>query len=132
MSMSDPLADMLTRIRNGVMRRKAEVDVPASKLHEAVARILVEEGYITDYRRVEDSKQGILTLVLKHIGRRESPIVGIKKVSKPGHRVYTGKGDLPRVQSGLGIAVISTSQGVMTEKECRKRGIGGEVLCHVW
>ena len=132
MSMSDPLADMLTRIRNGVMRRKAEVDVPASKLHEAVARILVEEGYITDYRRVEDPKQGILTLVLKHIGRRESPIVGIKKVSKPGHRVYTGKGDLPRVQSGLGIAVISTSQGVMTEKECRKRGIGGEVLCHVW
>ena len=132
MSMSDPLADMLTRVRNGVMRRKAEVDVPASRLHEAVARILVEEGYITDYRRVEDSKQGILTLVMKHIGRRETPIVGIKRVSKPGHRVYTGKGKLPRVQSGLGIAVISTSQGVMTEKECRKRGIGGEVLCHVW
>ena len=94
MSMSDPLADMLTRVRNGVMRRKAEVDVPASRLHEAVARILVEEGYITDYRRVEDSKQGVLTLVMKLIGRRESPIVGIKRVSKPGHRVYTGKGKL--------------------------------------
>ena len=132
MSMTDPMADMLTRVRNGVMRRKEQIDVPASKLHEAVARILVEEGYIQDYRRVEDSKQGVLTLVMKNLGRRETPIVGIKRVSKPGHRVYAGKGDLPRVQSGLGIAVISTSQGVMTEKDCRKRGIGGEGLCYVW
>ncbi|MAF09673.1 30S ribosomal protein S8 [Candidatus Poribacteria bacterium] len=132
MSMTDPLADMLTRVRNGVMRRKEQVDVPASKLHEAVARILVEEGYIQDYRRVEDSKQGMLTLVMKVLGRRDTPIVGIKRISKPGHRVYTDKDGLPRVESGLGIAVISTSQGVMTEKDCRKRGIGGEVLCYVW
>ncbi len=132
MSMTDPLADMLTRVRNGVMRRKEQVDVPASKLHEAVARILVEEGYIQDYRRVEDSKQGVLTLVMKVLGRRETPIVGIQSVSTPGQRVYAGKNKLPRVQSGLGIAVISTSQGVMTEKDCRKRGIGGEVLCYVW
>ena len=117
MSMTDPMADMLTGVRNGELRRKEQNDVPASKLHEAVARILVEEGYIQDYRRVEDSKQWVLTLVMKNLGRRETPIVGIKRVSKPGHRVYAGKGDLPRVQSGLGIAVISTSQGFMTEKD---------------
>ena len=111
MSMTDPMADMLTRVRNGVMRRKEQIDVPASKLHEAVARILVEEGYIQDYRRVEDSKQGVLTLVMKNLGRRETPIAGIKRVSKPGHRVYAGKGDLPRVQSGPGIARSEERRG---------------------
>ena len=130
--MTDPIADMLTRIRNAVARRKETVEVPASNLREALARILVEEGYIRDYRRIEDGKQGILRLELKYGERRESAISGLKRISKPGRRVYASKSKLPRVMSGLGVAIVSTSQGVMTDKECRRRGVGGEVICYVW
>ena len=132
MSMTDPLADMLTRIRNAAARRKASVDIPASNLHEAVARIRVEEGYIRDYRRLEDNKQGMLTIHLKYGPNREPVIVGIKRVSSPGRRVYAGARNLPRVLNGLGAAIMSTSQGVLTDKECARRGIGGEALCYVW
>ena len=132
MSMSDPLADMLTRIRNAVARRKSEVTVSASKLQEAVARILVEEGYVRDYRRLEDNKQGMLTIYLKYGSEREPVIAGLKRVSTPGRRVYSGVEKLPRVLNGLGSAIVSTSQGVLTGKECVRRGIGGEVLCYVW
>jgi small subunit ribosomal protein S8 len=132
MSMTDRLADMLTRIRNAEMRRKESVDIPATNLHEAVARILVQEGYVHECRRIDEGVQGIIRLVLKYGRDRQGAIVGIQRVSKPGRRIYARKDDLPRPLSGLGIAIMSTSQGVMTATECRKRGIGGEVLCHVW
>ncbi len=132
MSMTDPLADMLTRIRNAALRRKASVDAPASNLHEAVARILIEEGYIRDYRRLEDNKQGMLTIYLKYGENREPVIVGLKRVSSPGRRVYASARKMPRVLNGLGSAIVSTSQGVLTGRECARRGVGGEVLCYVW
>jgi small subunit ribosomal protein S8 len=132
MSMTDRLADMLTRIRNAEMRRKESVDIPASNLHEAVARILVEEGYAHECHRVEDGVQGSVRLVLKYGRDRQGAIIGIQRVSTPGRRIYAGKNDLPRPLSGIGIAIMSTSQGVMTAMDCRKRGIGGEVLCFVW
>ena len=132
MSMTDPLADMLTRIRNAEMRRKDSVDIPASKLHEAVARILVEEGYARESRRIENDVQGIVRVFLKYGPDREKVITGIQRISKPGRRIYAGKGELPRPYSGIGVAIMSTSQGVMTATECGRRGIGGEVLCHVW
>ena len=131
--MSDPVADMLTRIRNGLMRRKASVLIPASNLNEAVVRILVEQGYLTEYSRAAgDTPQDVLSVKLKYGERRERVITGIKRVSRPGRRVYTGKADVPRVRSGLGVAIISTSQGLKTDKECRRDGVGGEVLCYVW
>ena len=131
MSMTDPLADMLTRVRNGVMRGKESVDIPASKLHEAVARILVQEGFVRDYKRIDDTVQGTVRVFLKY-GKERQVITGIERVSKPGRRFYTGKDKLPRPLSGIGVAIMSTSSGVMTASECRRRGIGGEVLCYVW
>jgi small subunit ribosomal protein S8 len=132
MSMTDPIADMLTRIRNANIVGHERVEIPASKLKEQIARILYEEGYIRNYRFIEDGKQGILRLYLKYGENNEKVITQLKRISKPGRRVYVGQGKLPRVLGGLGIAILSTSQGIMTASQCRKSGVGGELLCHVW
>lgn len=132
MGMTDPVADMLTRIRNGSKAEKRWVDVPASKLKKELARILTEEHFIKKFDYIEDNKQDELRLFLKY-GEDEMPIIkGIKRVSKPGLRKYAQAGNLPRVLNGLGIAVISTSSGVMTDRDARKKGVGGEVICYVW
>ena len=130
--MTDPIADMLTRIRNATQLSKDKVDVPASNVKEAIAELLSEEGFIKGYKRREDNAQGSLELFLKYGDNDEQVITGLKRISKPGLRVYADKNELPKVLGGLGVAVISTSQGVMTDKEARKNGIGGEVLCYVW
>ena len=132
MSMTDPVADMLTRIRNANVARHERVEIPASHLKEEVARILQEEGFIRNYRYLEDRKQGILRIYLKYSKDKERVISGIRRISKPGRRIYVGKVELPRVLNGLGIAILSTSRGVMTAAQCKKAGIGGEVLCYVW
>lgn len=130
--MTDPIADMLTRIRNGNMGRHKRVDIPASKLKQAIAAILKKEGYIREYGYIEDKKQGVLRIYLKYAPDSQRVITGIKRISKPGLRVYVQKDNLPRVLNGLGIAIISTSQGLLTDKEARKANVGGEVLCYVW
>ena len=130
--MTDPIADMLTRIRNAIAAKHSRVDIPASKLKLEIARILKEEGYIADFRVIERRPQDQLVIALRYGADRKPAIREIKRVSKPGLRVYTGKDDIPRVRSGLGIAVVSTPQGVMTGYEARRRGIGGEVLCTVF
>lgn len=132
MVMTDPIADMLTRIRNASMVYHDSVDVPASNLKKEVARILKEEGFIRDYRVIDDGKQGIVRLYLKYGANRERVISGLKRISKPGRRVYARRDQIPRVLGGLGIAVLSTSKGVMSDKEARKQGVGGEVVCYVW
>lgn len=132
MSMTDPIADMLTRIRNAHLIYRDRVDVPGSKLKREIARILKEEGYIRDYQWINDKKQGVLRLYLKYGPNKERVITGIKRISRPGLRVYARRDQLPRVLGGLGIAILSTSQGVMTDRQARKLGIGGEVLCYVW
>ena len=132
MGMTDPIADMLTRIRNGSKAGKKWIDVPASRLKKELARILSEEHFIEKYKFVEDKKQGELRLYLKY-DHDEVPIIkGIKRVSKPGLRRYSPAGELPRVLNGLGIAIVTTSNGVMTDREARKKGVGGEVICYVW
>ena len=133
MTMSDPIADMLTRIRNANTAKHDTVDVPASKMKIAIADILVNEGYITKYDIVEEGNFNTIRITLKYCAdKNEKVISGIKKISKPGLRVYAGKDELPRVLGGLGTAIISTNQGVITDKEARKLGVGGEVLCFVW
>ena len=133
MTMSDPIADMLTRIRNANTAKHDTVDVPASKMKIAIADILVNEGYITKYDIVEEGNFNTIRIPLKYgADKNEKVISGIKKISKPGLRVYAGKDELPRVLGGLGTAIISTNQGVITDKEARKLGVGGEVLCFVW
>ncbi|MBO8169402.1 MAG: 30S ribosomal protein S8 [Thermoanaerobacteraceae bacterium] len=132
MVMTDPIADFLTRIRNANMVNKETVEVPASKLKKAIAEIFKEEGYIKDVEYVEDGKQGILRLYLKYGPNNEKVITGLKRISKPGLRVYASKDEIPRVLGGLGVAVISTSKGVMTDKQARKAGVGGEVICYIW
>ena len=132
MVMTDPIADMLTRIRNANSVYHDKVEIPSSKIKEAVARILKEEGFVKDFEVVQDNKQGILKVVLKYGPNREKVITGIKRISKPGLRVYAKKDELPRVLGGLGIAVISTSKGIMSDKQARKEGLGGEVLAYVW
>jgi small subunit ribosomal protein S8 len=132
MGMTDPIADMLTRIRNGMKAEKKWVDIPSSKLKRELARILAEENFIQGYHFVEDNKQGEIRVFLRY-DRNDKPIIkGITRVSKPGLRRFSQAGKLPRVQNGLGIAVISTSSGVMTDRDARKKGIGGEVICYVW
>jgi len=132
MGMTDPVADMLTRIRNGAKAGKKWVDIPSSRLKKEVARILAEEHFIKQYRFVEDRKQGEIRVFLRY-DENEKPIIrGIIRVSKPGLRQYSSATDLPRVLNGLGIAIVSTSSGVMTDRDARKRGVGGEVICHVW
>lgn len=132
MSMTDPIADMLTRIRNANIVRHDRVEIPASNLKLEIARILHEEGFLRNYRLIDDRKQGILRIYLKYGDNQEKVITGIKRISKPGRRVYVKTTDLPRVYGDLGIAILSTSQGVKTAFECRKNSIGGEVLCYVW
>ena len=133
MTMSDPIADMLTRIRNANTAKHDTVDVPASKMKLAIAEILFNEGYIKKYDVVEDGNFKTIRITLKYgQDKNEKIITGLKRISKPGLRVYAGKDELPKVLGGLGIAIISTNQGVITDKEARKLGVGGEVLCFVW
>ncbi|ACV59701.1 MULTISPECIES: 30S ribosomal protein S8 [Alicyclobacillus] len=130
--MTDPIADMLTRIRNANLVRHEKVEVPASKMKRAIAEILKNEGYIRDAEYIQDGPQGTIRLFLKYGKNNERVITGLKRISKPGRRVYVGHEDLPRVLGGLGIAIISTSKGIMTDREARKLGVGGEVICYVW
>ena len=132
MQITDPVADMLTRIRNANTAKHESVDVPASNLKKAIAKILLDEGYIKSYEIVEDGTQGIIRIQLKYLAGKEKVISGLRRVSKPGLRVYAGADELPRVLKGLGIAIISTSKGVMTDKSARANHVGGEVLAFVW
>ena len=132
MSMTDPIADMLTRIRNANMVSHERVELPASRVKAEIARILTEEGYIRNYRLITDGKQGILRIYLKYGDNQEKVISGLKRISKPGLRVYVRVGDLPRVHGDLGIAILSTSHGVQTASHCQVAKIGGEVLCYIW
>jgi small subunit ribosomal protein S8 len=132
MVMSDPIADMLTRIRNANVVRHETVEIPASKLKKEIAEILKKEGFIRDAEYVEDNKQGIIRLFLKYGPNNERVISGLKRISKPGLRVYTKSQEIPRVLGGLGIAIISTSKGIMTDKDARQAKSGGEVICYVW
>ena len=132
MSMTDPIADLLTRLRNGLMARHKTVDVPASKMKAEIARILAEEGYLTGYELVEDGHQGVLRIQLKYGSSGEKVITGLERVSRPGRRVYCGKGGIPRVLGGLGITILSTPTGVLTGTASQRAGVGGEVLCNVW
>ncbi|NLY89555.1 MAG: 30S ribosomal protein S8 [Firmicutes bacterium] len=131
MVMTDPVADMLTRIRNANIVRAKTVEIPASNVKKAVAEILKNEGYIEDYEVLEGNYQGVIKIYLKYVGKKRV-ISGLKKISKPGLRVYVGKNEIPRVLGGLGVAVLSTSKGIMTDKAARKEGVGGEVLCYIW
>ena len=132
MQITDPIADMLTRIRNAGSAKHETVDVPASKMKKAIAEILLNEGYIKSYQLVDDGTQGIIRITLKYLPGKEKAIQGLRRVSKPGLRVYAGADELPRVLRGLGIAIISTSKGIMTDKQARKEHVGGEVLAFVW
>ena len=132
MQITDPVADMLTRIRNANTAKHESVDVPASNLKKAIAKILLDEGYIKSYEVVEDGTQGVIRIQLKYLAGKEKGISGLRRVSKPGLRVYAGADELPRVLKGLGIAIISTSKGVMTDKAARANHVGGEVLAFVW
>ena len=131
MQISDVIGDMLTRIRNANNSKHETVDVPASNMKKSIADILVNEGYIKGYQVIEDGKQGVIRITLKYVGKQKA-ITGIKRVSKPGLRVYANCEDMPRVMNGLGIAIVSTSKGVMTDKEARKANVGGEILAFVW
>ena len=132
MPVTDPLADMLTRIRNAGMVKHSKVDVPASKMKISVAKILKSEGYIKNYKLLKDRKNGILRIYLKYDGYNEGVIIGLKRMSKPGRRLYVKKEDIPPVLNGMGIAVLSTSKGVLADREARKLNVGGELLCSIW
>ena len=131
MQVTDPIADMLTRIRNANSARHESVDVPASNMKKAIVAILLEEGYIKNYQVIEDGKQGIIRIALKYVGK-EKVISGLQRVSKPGLRIYKNTEELPKVLKGLGIAIVSTSKGIMTDKKARQENVGGEVLAFVW
>ena len=130
--MTDPIADLLTRIRNAITARKAKVIVPASKLKLRVAEILKEEGFVNNVSHEEDPKQGLITIELRYDHNNRNAIEGIRRVSRPGQRSYVRHTHLPKVRSGLGVAILTTSKGVMTERDARKHGLGGELLCEVW
>ena len=130
--MTDPIADMLTRIRNANTVKHETVDVPASNMKKELSRILLEEGFIRGYDVIEDGKQGIIRIQLKYGQTGERVISGLKRISKPGMRVYADKHEVPRVLNGLGISIISTSKGILTDKQARKENVGGEVICYVW
>lgn len=132
MTMTDPIADMLTRIRNANNVGHKTVEIPASRIKKSIAGILLEEGYINGFEVIEDDKQGVIKIEMKYGPAGEKVINGIKKISKPGLKVYAKACDVPRVLGGLGIAIISTSKGVVSDKEARKMGVGGEVICYVW
>lgn len=130
--MTDPISDMLTRIRNAVAVGHDELTMPSSKMKEEVARILTEEGYIDRFDVAPSGPGNALTLQLRYIDRHKPVIQGLRRISKPGHRVYRGAGELPRVQGGLGVVVVSTSQGLLADREARRRRLGGEIVCEVW
>ena len=131
--LTDPIADMLTRIRNGNLVFKSFVNMPASRMKAHIADLLLKEGYVRDYKLIQDAKGSRwLRVYLKYTPKRERVITGLKRISKPGLRIYAGAGELPRVRGGLGTAILSTSSGIVTEKTARRLGVGGEVLCHVW
>jgi small subunit ribosomal protein S8 len=133
MSITDPIADMLTRIRNAIMARHDSVLIPASKTKISIAHILKEEGFITDYEVVKgDTPQRVIKIQLKYTGKKEPILTGLKRVSKPGLRVYVGKGEIPRIYEGLGITILSTPSGVMTGRQAWRKGVGGEILCYIW
>jgi len=128
---SDPIADMITRIRNANRARGGRVEIPSSKIKLEIAKILKEEGYVSDYKYKKDNKQGMITILLKYSDRQRI-ITNLKRISKPGYRVYVSKDDIPEVLGGLGISIMSTSKGIMSGKEAKKRHFGGEVLCYIW
>ena len=132
MTMTDPIADMLTRIRNANMVGHKTVDVPASNMKKAIAGILKEEGYIDDFEVIDDDKQGVIKITMKYGADKEHVISGLKKISKPGLKVYAKRNEVPKVLGGLGIAIISTSKGIISDKKARQLGVGGEVICYVW
>jgi small subunit ribosomal protein S8 len=132
MSMTDPIADLLTRIRNGSMAKLQKVDIPASNLKVGIATVLKNEGFIKNYKLISDQKQGTLRIYLKYIDEKDSVITEIKRISKPGGRRYVKSDAIPKVKQGLGIAILSTSKGLMTDKSAREAGVGGEVICTVW
>jgi small subunit ribosomal protein S8 len=129
---SDPIADMLTRVRNGILARQKQVVIPGSKVKVALARIMRDEGFLKDFEITKDAPQPQLRLVLKYDRDKKSVVTGLRRISKPGRRVYVGRSEIPWVLSGLGVAVLSTPQGIMTDQKARRLGLGGEVLCHVW
>jgi small subunit ribosomal protein S8 len=129
--LTDPIADMLTRIRNAIRIKAEKIDIPLSKMKLEVAKILKEEGFIRAYKILKDKKQGILRVIPKYLDN-ESVISGLKRISKPGRRVYIGSNGIPRVMGGLGIAIITTSKGILSDKVCRRDGVGGEIICYVW
>lgn len=130
--MTDPIADMLTRVRNACQAGHRKVDIPSSKMKREIARILKERGFVHNYAYVDDNRQGYLRLYLKYSPEEESVIQGLQRVSRPGLRKYVGKDEVPRVLNGLGIAILSTSRGVVTDRDARQEGVGGEVICSVW
>ncbi len=132
MNLTDPIADMLTRIRNASAAHHDFVDMPASQLKRGIAQILKEQGFIKDFERVKESKYPTLRLFLRYTGKRDPVITGLRRVSKPGQRIYRKAAEMPRVVGGLGIAVVSTPRGLMTERQARRSNVGGEVLCYVW
>lgn len=132
MQITDAIADMLTRIRNASSAKHETVDIPASNLKRSIAQILLEEGYIKGIEDIKDEKQGVIRVALKYSGNKQNVITGVKRISKPGLRVYAGKDEVPKVLGGLGVAIISTSKGIMTDKKARTEGVGGEVLAFIW
>jgi small subunit ribosomal protein S8 len=130
--MTDPIADMLTRIRNSNTARHDRVDIPGSKIKRSIAEVLKREGYIRDYAWIDDGRQGTIRIYLRYGPSKESVINGLKRISRPGLRIYAKKEDVPRVLGGLGIAILSTPTGIVTDREAREKGIGGEVICYVW
>ncbi len=132
MHITDPIADMLTRIRNANNQRHATVDIPASNMKKAIAKILLDEGYVKNVEHIEDGTQGVIRVTLKYAENKQKVLTGLKRVSKPGLRIYASKEELPQVLKGLGIAIISTSKGIMTDKEARRENVGGEVLAFIW
>jgi small subunit ribosomal protein S8 len=132
MAVSDPVADFLTCVRNAIRAKHRKLDVPASRLKSELARVLLRERYINNFKLIEDQKQGVLRVYLKYAGDDSSVITGIKRVSTPGRRVYVPKGKIPRVMGGMGTAILSTSRGLMSDREARDAGLGGELMCHVW
>lgn len=135
MSMTDPVADMLTRIRNATIAGHRRVDIPASKTKRAVAKVLLEQGYVQNVQDVDEGPQGLVRISLKYYerdGKSIGVIEGIRRVSKPGRRTYANKDSIPKVRGGYGIAIVSTNQGIMTDHQCRRNGVGGEILCEIW
>jgi small subunit ribosomal protein S8 len=130
--LTDPIADMLTRIRNSILIKAEKVDIPASRLKVEIAKIMKEEGFIKSYKIIKDKKQGVLRVTLKYAPDNKPIVEGLKRISKPGRRVYVGKSEVPSVMSGMGIAVVTTPKGILTDKACRREGVGGEVLCYIW